>query len=89
MYYTIMHTGAILCYTIMHTGDYTTMHAAVPYIILLYLTLQSPTPSRIIRHVSDETNQENIDEKIRLSSYKTPRHNRFQLMYVLPVEAGM
>ena len=72
MYYTIMHTGAILCYTIMHTGDHTTMHAAVPYIILLYLTLQSPTPSRIIRHVPDETNQENIDEKFDSAVIRLP-----------------
>jgi hypothetical protein len=72
MCYTIMHTGAILCYTIMHTSDNTTMHAAVPYIILLYLTLQSPTPSRIIYHVPDGTNQENIDGKFDSSVIRLP-----------------
>ena len=72
MCYTIMHTCAILRYTIMHTGDNTTMHAATPYITLLYLTLQSPTPSRIIRHVSDETNQENIDEKFDSTVIRLP-----------------
>ena len=72
MCYTIMHTCAILRYTIMHTGDNTTMHAAIPYIILLYLALQSPTPSRIIRHVPDGTNQENIDGKFDSSVIRLP-----------------
>ena len=72
MCYAIMHTCAIPRYTIMHAGDNTTMHAAIPYIILLYLTLQSPTPSRIIRHVSNETNQENIDGEFDSSVIRLP-----------------